>query len=96
MQPLSTAELVVSLRRAAQELTEQHTIRDLNQTLRQIVTLAVQTIPGIDAGNISLVQGGQVETREPTSEVIGKLDMAQNELFEGPSIRAIEDRPVSV
>jgi ANTAR domain/GAF domain len=86
-------DLMTSLRTAARGLTGRRSIRDLEQTLGQIVTSAVATIPGVDAGSISITHHGQIETRHPTTEAIGKLDRTQSELHEGPCISAIEDPP---
>jgi hypothetical protein len=55
----------------------------------------VATIPGVDAGSISITEHGRIETRHPTSDRIGKLDDRQSELDEGPCITAIEDPPES-
>ena len=93
MQPQHTDELVAALRRAARELTGQCSIRDLDQTLHQIVATAVDTVPGIDAGSISLARKGEVETCQPTSKAVGELDETQSELGEGPCIDALENPP---
>jgi hypothetical protein len=85
--------LVVALRGAARELAQQRSIRDLEQVLEQIVASAVVTVPGVDAGSISMTEHGRIETRHPTSESIRKLDQKQSELYEGPCITAIEDPP---
>lgn len=85
--------LVVALRTAAHDLAEQRTIRDLDETLGQIVASAVRSIPGVDAGSISMTENGHVETRHPTSETVRRLDGFQNDLHEGPCITAIEDPP---
>lgn len=95
MEPTQNDQLVIALRRAARDLARRHSIGDLEETLRQIVAAAVTTVPGIDAGSISWTEHGRVETRQPTSEAIGKLDACQSELFEGPCISAIEDPPES-
>jgi hypothetical protein len=86
-------DLVTALRQAARGLASRRSIRDLEETLGQIVTSAVATIPGVDAGSISITNHGQIETRHPTTEAIGKLDRTQSELHEGPCISAIEDPP---
>ena len=86
-------DLVTALRRAARGLAGRRSIRDLEETLGQIVTSAVATIPGVDAGSISITHHGRIETRHPTTEAIGKLDRTQSELNEGPCISAIEDPP---
>ena len=85
--------LVAALRAAARDLASQRSVRDLEQTLEQIVAAAVVTVPGVDAGSISMTEHGRIETRHPTSESIRKLDEKQSELNEGPCITAIEDPP---
>jgi hypothetical protein len=88
-------ELVVALRSAARDLAQRRSIRDLEQTLEQIVASAVATISPVDAGSVSMTQGGRIETRHPTSETIRKLDEIQSELHQGPCITALEDPPRS-
>ncbi len=88
-------QLVVALRAAARELARRRSIRDLEETLRQIVASAVDTVPGVDAGSISMTEQGRIETRHPTSAEIGKLDGLQSELYEGPCITALENPPES-
>ena len=87
--------LIIALRAAALELTRQRSIRDLEQTLGQIVSSAVATIPGVDAGSISMTRDGRIETRHPTSDLVLKIDDRQSELHEGPCISAIEEPPES-
>ena len=87
--------LVVALRSAARDLAQRRSIRDLEQTLQQIVASAVATIPGVDAGSISLTEDGRITTRHPTSDTIAKLDETQSELHQGPCITALEDPPPS-
>jgi hypothetical protein len=86
-------QVLVALRNAARDLAQRRSIRDLEETLRQIVASAVDSIPGVDAGSISITEHGRIETRHPTSAAIGKLDNTQSELREGPCITAIEDPP---
>jgi hypothetical protein len=88
-------QLVIALRSAARALARRRSIRDLQETLRQIVASAVDTIPAVDAGGISMVEEGRIEVRHPTSEAIGALDDIQSRLHEGPCITAIEDAPES-
>jgi hypothetical protein len=93
MDPRQNDELVTALRAAARSMACRRSLQDLEETLGQIVTSAVATIPGVDAGSISLTHHGRIETRHPTTETIGKLDRTQSELNEGPCISAIEDPP---
>jgi hypothetical protein len=88
-------QLVIAMRAAAQELARRRSIRDLEQTLGEIVASAVRTVPGVDAGSISMYRDGRIETRHPTSEEIGRLDDTQSELHQGPCITAIDDPPAS-
>ncbi|MDD7918118.1 GAF and ANTAR domain-containing protein [Actinomycetospora callitridis] len=93
MDPRQNDELVTALRAAARSMAGRRSLQDLEETLGQIVTSAVATIPGVDAGSISITDHGRVETRHPSSEAIGKLDRTQSELNEGPCLSAIEDPP---
>jgi hypothetical protein len=95
MRPDQHEQIVVALGQAARDLAGRRSIRDLEETLGQIVASAVKTIPGVDAAGISMTQGGRIETRHPTSEDIRKLDETQSQLREGPCICAITDPPES-
>ncbi|WP_433783940.1 GAF and ANTAR domain-containing protein [Actinomycetospora sp. CA-101289] len=88
-------EVVVTLRTAARALAQRPGIRDLEETLRQIVASAVRTVPGVDAGSLSMTRDAHVDTRHPTNDVIRALDETQSELREGPCISAIQDPPES-
>jgi hypothetical protein len=88
--PGQAEQLVGALRKAAQTLLERQSIRDLQQTLSEIVAAAVDTVPGATAGGIYVSEDGIVDTRNPTSRGISDLDRLQGELNEGPSITAIE------
>jgi hypothetical protein len=94
MRPDENDQLVVALRAAARGLANR-SIRDLEQTLGQIVAAAVDTIPSVDAGSISITEHGHVDTRHPTSDAIRKLDERQGQLYEGPCISALDDPPES-
>jgi ANTAR domain-containing protein/GAF domain-containing protein len=83
--------LVIALRTAALGLVTRRSIEDLEATLGQIVLTAVETVPCVDAGSISLTRHGVVETRQPTAHEIGELDRTQGELGEGPCITALTD-----
>jgi ANTAR domain/GAF domain len=84
-------DLVVSLRRTADELVGQRDLRDVDATLSKIVAAAVQLVPGADAGGISMTENGEVTSRNPTAPGITKLDQLQSELHEGPCISAIDE-----
>jgi ANTAR domain-containing protein/GAF domain-containing protein len=93
MDPRQNDDLVTAMRAAARALAGRRSIRDLEQTLGQIVSSAVATVPGVDAGSISITHHGRIETRHPSNEAISKLDQTQSELGEGPCISAIENPP---
>ncbi len=93
MHPEQSDVLVVALRKAANDLVAHHSISDLEQTLAQIVAAAVDTVPGADAGGISMTERGHITSRAPTSEDIAKLERLQVELHEGPCITAAEQPP---
>ena len=90
IQPDQADALVLALRRAARDLVSRHSISDLEQVLTQIVATAVDTVPGVDAGGISMTENGHVTSRSPTNDDIRKLDDIQAQLHEGPCISAIE------
>lgn len=94
MQPGHDDRLVTSLRRAARELLARPSIADLEQALGEIVAAAVDTVPGADAGGITMTEHGHITSRSPTSEAIRKLDQIQAELHQGPCISAAEQPPV--
>jgi hypothetical protein len=91
MDSYQSDRLVVALRTAAQALITHRSIHDLEATLAQIVLSAVETVPGVDAGSISMTHNGVVETRHPTTAEIGELDRTQGDLYEGPCITALND-----
>src|SRR3954471_23433486 len=74
MDPDQSDQLVIALRDAAQRLDVHRSIYDLEVTLVQIVASAVDTVPGADAGSISMSHEDVVETRHPTSTEIAVLD----------------------
>jgi ANTAR domain-containing protein/GAF domain-containing protein len=89
MSDIDGEKLVEAMRRSADELSSPRGIRDLDVTLEQIVTSAVETIPGVDDGSISMTEGGRVDTRHPTNDAIRRLDETQNEFDEGPCLAAL-------
>ena len=93
MQPDQADALVLALRNAARDLVERRSINDLEQALTQIVAVAVDTVPGVDGGGITMTENGHITSRCPTSEDIRKLDDLQAELHEGPCISAVEYPP---
>ena len=85
--------LVTVLRRVSRELAGRRSIRDLDETLSQIVVSAVQTVPHVDAGGMSLAEKGRITSRHPSNDVVTQLDRLQSHLEEGPCITALEEPP---
>lgn len=90
---VSNEELATVLRDAARQLTDKHSIRDLDQTLTDIVAAAVSTVAGADAGGISMTTDDGVISRNPSTETVTKLDGLQSELGEGPCVTAMQHPP---
>ncbi len=80
--------LVTALRSAAHDLLARQSTADGRDVFADIVVAAVQTVPGADAGGVTLAERGQITSRGPTGEAVRKLDELQAELEEGPCITA--------
>ncbi|MBW0104703.1 GAF and ANTAR domain-containing protein [Pseudonocardia sp. KRD291] len=93
MQAEQSDELVIALRNAARDLIAHRSITDLEQTLDQIVAAAVETVPGVDAGGVSMTESKHVTSRSPTTGDVRALDELQSELREGPCVTAAEQPP---
>ena len=89
----SHEQLVKSLRRAAESLTENRSIRDLEVTLDQLVRAAVETVEGAEGGGVSRIEHGTVRSCHATSRDIFELDQLQSQLGEGPCVMTADDRP---
>jgi hypothetical protein len=63
MQPDQADALVLALRNAARDLVERRSIHDLEQALTQIVAVAVDTVPGVDGGGITMTDNGHITSR---------------------------------
>src|ERR1700712_2899028 len=79
------------MRAAALDLMDRRNFRDQEVLLSNVVSAAVDTVPGVDAGGISMISAGQVDSYTPTSEGVTKLDRLQSELREGPCITALDE-----
>lgn len=90
MQPDHSDVLVTSLRNAARDLVAQRSLADLEHTLGLIVLSAVDTVPGVDAGGVTMTEAGHITSRQPSNDDVRKLDALQAELHEGPCVTAAE------
>ena len=71
--------------------------RSLEETLDAIAHAARDTIPGFDHVGISIShQGGSIETKAGTDQLVWELDALQYELMQGPCVDAIRQGPVMV
>ncbi|MEJ2863659.1 GAF and ANTAR domain-containing protein [Actinomycetospora flava] len=95
MQDVHDEQLVKSLRSAAEQLTENRSIRDLETTVTKLMHAAVATIPGVAGGGISRTEQGTVRSSHATDAGIYELDQLQSELGQGPCITAADDPPVA-
>ncbi|WP_224386882.1 GAF and ANTAR domain-containing protein [Pseudonocardia sp. ICBG1293] len=93
MFPDHTDQLVQALRRSATDLASRRSLRAVELTLGEIVEAAVATVPGADAGGVSMAEATRVGSRVPTTTAIGLLDDLQGELGEGPCVTAVESPP---
>lgn len=66
---------------------------DPEQVLIDIVAGAIQLLPGVDEGSISVVLNRQhTASRAASGELPVEVDAVQNELGEGPCLQAVYDR----
>jgi hypothetical protein len=84
-----------ALRSAADDMRSSNSLRDLDATLSDLVTKAVETVPSADAGGITFTRETQIDSKYHTADPIGELDELQSRLNEGPCITAAEDPPES-
>jgi hypothetical protein len=76
----------------AQLLSRALTPGDLDHTLRQITTAAVEVLPMVDFASITVLHSdGKLATAAPTDDVLLTVDAAQYELHEGPCYQAATD-----
>jgi len=69
----------------------------LRSDLARILAVAERTVPGCDAGSITLIVEGQPQTEAMIDRVVVAVDVAQYELGEGPCLTAAEEnRPIHV
>jgi hypothetical protein len=91
VKPERTDQIATAVRTAALGLMNRQNFRDQELLLSSVVAAAVETVPGADAGGISMVNQGDVDAHTPSSAAVTTLDKLQSELHEGPCITAIEE-----
>lgn len=88
-----TDQITAALRTAARDLMDEGNFHDRELLLSRVVSAAVDTVPGADAGGISMVTDGHLDSYTPAGGGATELDRLQGELQEGPCITAIEEPP---
>lgn len=86
----SRETMACALRAAAQKLMARHSIRDPDLLLSRIVAAAVETVPGAEAGGVSMMSDGQLVSRCSTSAGARRFVALQHDLSEGPCVTALE------
>lgn len=81
--------VIAALAAAARDLISRGSFEDLDQTLANIVEAAVDTVPGADAGGVSMASKKRLESRAPSDDSVLRLDEIQAELGEGPCVSAL-------
>ncbi len=66
----------------------------LEETLRRISTLAVETIDGCDHAGVSYIEGHEVTTRAASDDIPPAVDQIQYQTNEGPCLDAMRDHEV--
>lgn len=77
----------------ARRLISSRSLDHLDDVLRQVVSSAVQTVPGADAAGISLATTDTIESRAPFNDAIRQLDKLQVQQGQGPCLRALTYPP---
>ena len=73
----------------ARQMSTKLTPGDLDHTLRQITTAAVEVLPEVAYASITILHAdGKLETAAPTDELLLGIDAAQYQLREGPCYQA--------
>jgi GAF domain-containing protein len=86
-------ELAEAMSEVARSL--RHERKPVESTLDAITAAAVETVPGAEDAGISLVvTRGRIEARAGTSERPAALDKLQDQLGQGPCLRAVREQEV--
>jgi GAF domain-containing protein len=77
---------------AARRMAETLSPGDLDRTLTQITTAAVEVLPNVQYSSITVRHAdGRLVTSAPTDEILLRIDAAQYELREGPCYEAASE-----
>ena len=76
---------------AAERLFARLTPSDLDETLRQITSAAVEVLPQVQFASITVMHAdGRLDTAAATDDVLLEVDAEQHRLHEGPCVMAAE------
>ena len=79
---------------AARRMAETLSPGDLDRTLAQITSAAVEVLPNVQYSSITVRHAdGRLVTSAPTDDLLLRLDAAQYELREGPCYQAASETP---
>src|SRR4051812_17508185 len=81
--PRQQERVIAALRSAAEEMARGCNLRATESVLDSIVVHAVETVPGADAGGITVAEDAKIESSHFTAHAIGELDQLQTDLNEG-------------
>jgi putative methionine-R-sulfoxide reductase with GAF domain len=94
MSEWSGGEWARVLAEAARAIATQESVAS---TADEIAALAVTVVPGVDTAGVSRASNGKVHTLAALDELAGAVDVAQQELGEGPCLDAAwEDRTLLI
>lgn len=94
MTAIDAAQLADVLSDVARSLESKHGVPD---TLSAIVGAAIDTVPGVEQGGISLVEGRRIVTPQAASvEMVEVCDALQSQTGQGPCLQAIAEQQTVV
>jgi GAF domain-containing protein len=65
---------------------------DLQRTVEGIVSAVTDTVPGAEAGGVSLWEGKVLRTVAATSDLVARVNAVEHALNEGPCLEALRER----
>ena len=65
-----------------------------DDTLRKVVSFAVETVDGCDHAGVSVIEGRSIRTHAPTDDVPERVDAIQYDVGQGPCLDAIREHHV--
>lgn len=85
--------LMVALSAAADQLSAPE---DEDSALAAIVGAAVDVVPAVEHAAITIIDGGVIASRHPSSQLVAEVDQLQARYGEGPCVTALQTEHVIV